>query len=84
MAAVLEYVKLVSLLDIASSQDVPFCQPHSKHHGATFVPLCSSFLLLTTQGVDSDIAKQLPTGFSEATWFVTEKFLTLLFISNIV
>jgi len=34
-----------SLLDMALSQDVPFCQPqqpHSEHHGATFVLLFSS------------------------------------------
>jgi len=43
-----------SLLDIASSRDMPFHQlqwPHSKHHGATFVLLFSQFFLLTTQGV---------------------------------
>jgi len=39
------------LLGVASSQDIPFCQPqqpHSKHHGTTFIPV----LLLTMQGVD--------------------------------
>ena len=47
---------IFSLLNIASSRDVPFCQPgqpHSKHYGSTFVLLCSSFFLqLTTQDVN--------------------------------
>ena len=63
-----------SLLDVASSQDVPFCQlqqSHSKHHGATFVFLyssCSSSFHWQCYVLIYNSTKWLSTGFSEVTW----------------
>jgi len=55
----------------------------SKHHGATFVLLCSSFFCWQRKVSICDSAKWLSTGFSEATW-IHWKFLTLIFICNTV
>ena len=38
-----------SLINVASSRDVPFRQPQQPqclHHGATFVPLCAPYFFL--------------------------------------
>jgi len=53
-----------SLLDVTSSQDVPFCQLqplHSKHHGATY--LCSSSFHWQCKVSICNCTKWFPTGF---------------------
>ena len=55
-----------SLLNITSSQDVPFHQTqqlHSKYHSATFVLLCSSYFCLQCKVSVYNSVKWLPTGF---------------------
>ena len=76
-----------SLLNITSSQDMPFHQLqqlHSKHHGATFVLLCLPVLFTDNArchfAVGLHVASfiMLSPTFCEATWIIAEKYLTLL------
>jgi len=76
-----------SLLDVASSRDMPFCQPqqpHSKHHGvlSSFVPvLFADNVRLCRLAIARN---GFPLPFLKQHVFIAEKFLTLLFICNAV
>ena len=55
-----------SLLNITSSQSMPFHQPQyvqCTYHGLTFVPFVFQFFLLTMQGVDLQLCIMGSTGF---------------------
>jgi len=73
-----------SLLDIASSREMPFHQPqqlHSKHHGATFVPALFADNTRCRFGIAQNGFLLV---FLKQHGFIAEKFLTLLFVCNAV